>query len=128
MNSEFTLPQTVYKQAYYAVKDLDRLYSRRAELMERVASIGSVNYNFYDQSCAMIVSDNTAGYGISLAVVDERIDAIERAFESIPLRYREGIKDKLVYEVPYAADSCKNTWKKWQQILIYYVAYNLNLI
>ena len=53
---------------------------------------------------------------------------MEDAFMTIPFEYRDGIEDKLVYDVPYDMGHSINTWKKWQQILIYRVAENLRII
>ena len=63
-----------------------------------------------------------------IANLSWRIDAIVSAFDTVPEKYRKGIENKLVYDVPYNDNFHPNTWKKWQQVLLYYVAKNLHIM
>ncbi|MBR6473111.1 MAG: hypothetical protein IKS99_05240 [Firmicutes bacterium] len=126
--NSYLLPQAVYRQALYAVKDLIRLKRKLFYLREI-----SDDLKVSDPSEIMMkggaVSDVTGNIATEISLTEDRIMAIERAFRKLPEKYREGIIDKLIYDVPYDEGlHCINTWKKWQQVLIYYVAVNLNLL
>ncbi len=124
---DYVLPQTVYRQALYAVKDLDRLRRKLRFLKEEITSIKSPDPSDIRISGGS-VSDLTGALASELIHTKSRIDAIENAFFKVPEKYREGIGDKLVYDVPYDGGYCLNTWKKWQQVFIYYVAKNLGIL
>ncbi len=124
----YLLPQTVYRQALYAIKDLDRLRGKLFYLEEVSSSLKSIDPSelFF---CGGSVSDVTGDLASEMAQTETRIRAIEKAFRKIPEKYRRGIEDKLIYDVPYdESQHCINTWKKWQQVLIYHVATNLQIL
>ena len=122
----YLLPEAVYRQALWAVRDLPRL---KEKLENLEASIGN-------ESCAVIeipagkngfLSDRTGKQAGELAELSMRIGAIEEALQEIPAPYRKGILDKLAYGVAYGDEFHPNTWKKWQQIYLYHVAQGLRL-
>ncbi len=123
----FVLPQTVYRQALYAIKDLDRLRKKLEYLRSEAYDIkGRAPNDIVGQSG--YVSDRMADKAVEIASTQARIKAIEDAFQTIPFEYRDGIEDKLVYDVPYDLGHSINTWKKYQQRLIFRVAVNLRII
>ncbi|MEE3382985.1 MAG: hypothetical protein VZR08_03360 [Anaerovoracaceae bacterium] len=123
----FVLPQTVYRQALYAIKDLDRLRKKLEYLRSEAYDIkGRDTNDIVGQSG--YVSDRMADKAVEIASTQARIKAIEDAFQTIPFEYRDGIEDKLVYDVPYDLGHSINTWKKYQQRLIFRVAVNLRII
>jgi len=64
-----------------------------------------------------------------MALTESRIEAIESAFGQVPPKYRDGLKDKLINDVPVSRLGYSvNTWKKWQQVLLYHVAVNLKIL
>lgn len=123
---DFVLPQTVYRQALYAVKDLSRLRHKLKYLEESAYVLEG--HDMKMAICKGRLSDNTAKKAIDVASVKMRIRAIEEAFLRVPEAYRESLENKLVYDIPFGDDHCINTWKKWQQVLIYHVAVNLRLL
>ena len=74
------------------------------------------------------VSDRTGNKAIKIAHLSSRIVAIEAAFDEIPPKYRAGLIRKNVDNLGYSLDFHINTWKKWQQVLVYHVAKNLQII
>jgi len=124
----YTLPQCVYRQALWAVKDLNRLKQRYKELEEQASYIRSIDFSSsVPIAGVMHVSDNTSYLAMDLARISKRIEAIEDAFLAIPPKYEEGIRNKLIYDIPYTEEYCMNTWKKWQQIFLFTVAMNLHI-
>ena len=123
----YVLPETVYRQALWAVKDLNRLREELNNAIENVDNIHSPN--FFNESIGTgFYSDITAKKADKLITLTNRIESIEAALFSIPEKYREGIKQKLVDGKSYGDEFHPNTWKKWQQVYIYNVAKNLGLI
>lgn len=124
---DFVLPQTVYRQALYAIKDLDRLEKKLFYLRCMDGVKGRDPTRLPDPTG--LVSDVTGAKASEIVSTEARIRAIEEAFEKVPEKYRSGLKDKLIHDVPYSRLGYSiNTWKKWQQILIYYAAVNLNIL
>ena len=62
------------------------------------------------------MGDATGNKAVEIANLSWRIDAIVRAFDAIPEKYRTGIEEKLVFDIPYSDESHPNTWKRWQQV------------
>lgn len=124
----YLLPQTVYRQALYAVKDLDRM-KKKLQFMEAEASGILSSDPSVIMSRGGAVSDITGNRASEMALTESRIKAIESAFEEVPQKYRSGLKDKLIYDIPISRLGYSvNTWKKWQQVLLYHVAVNLKIL
>lgn len=124
----YLMPEPVYRQAYWALRDLKRMKEELSRLMEErdmiAAGEKSLSNFAYGTS---IVSDGTGNRAVDIAHLSSRIFAIEAAFNEIPEKYREGLWRKNVENSYYTGDTHLNTWKKWQQILIYHIAKNLQI-
>lgn len=123
------LPQNVYRQALYAIKDLPRLKRKLAEVKVKAYSIPAVSLDHRTGMGNFAVSDFTGNQAIVIANLEARIGSIERAFDEVPEKYRYGIMNKLVYDIPYDTEfCCLNTWKKWQQLVVFNAAVNLHIL
>lgn len=123
------LPQNVYRQALYAIKDLPRLKRKLEEVKTCAYSIPAVSIRNGAGPGNFAICDYTGNHAIVIANIETRINAIETAFDEIPGKYRNGIFNKLVYDIPYDTElCCLNTWKKWQQVVVYCAANNLNIL
>lgn len=120
------LPETVYRQALWAVKDLPRMKERLLELEEMLDCIPSSSVG-EPRSYGGERTDQTARLAGQLAGLALRIERIEGSLMVIPPQYREGILGKLAYEIPYSDQFHLNTWKRWQQVYLYQVAMELHL-
>ena len=124
----YVLPQTVYRQALYAVKDLERLRRKLSFLKEDAGSVRSRDPKTM-MSEGGFVSDLTGDRASEIVNTEAKIKAIEEAMKKVPEKYRHGLEERLVNDVPYSNFGYSiNTWKKWQQIFIYHVAVNLGLL
>ena len=124
----YVLPETVYRQTLWAVRDLPRLKrTLELELQKggRLPQSAYVRENAQHADAAQI--DLTGQEAIKRAMLSMKIQAIEDAFYLVPCEYREGIRLKLTEGKDYGDDCHLNTWKKWQQIYIYHAARNLGL-
>jgi len=122
----YLLPETVYRQALWAVKDLPRLKEKMEQLDEELGNIRSSNLNIV-VSGNRLVSDTTGKAASERAVISQRIKAIEDALAHLPEIYRDGILEKVAYGKTFSDEFHMNTWKRWQQVYIYWVAKNLLL-
>ena len=124
----FLLPEAVYRQALWAVKDVPRMKQELLDSQEKQGSLPSHSLEATRVSeCPTGIISITERRAVKTASLSMKIDSIEAALQKIPEKYRNGIKDKLMYGVPYSDQHHSNTWKKWQQIFIYYVAENLGI-
>ncbi len=124
---EYVLPEAVYRQALWAIKDIGRLKSELNRLIEDVDSIpgrGFVN----ESTVKGGYSDITAKKAERLVTLTNRIDNIESALFYVPERYRMGLRRKLHEGGSFGDEFHPNTWKKWQQVYVYHVAKNLGLV
>jgi len=120
------LPETVYRQALWAVKDLPRLREKRLELEEMLDCIPS-SFGDGPRGRGGEPADHTARLAGELAGLSLRIQRIEGSLKAVPLKYRDGILDKLAYGIPYSDICHMNTLKRWQQVYLYQVALELKL-
>ena len=121
----FVLPDTVYRQALWATKDLPRIKKRIEEVRDKMDSV--ISGTVRESRSVGAYSDRTGNIAAELAALTARKAAIEDAFDSIPEKYRAGLQKKLFYGDDFGDEFHLNTWKKWQQIYIYNVAMKLGL-
>lgn len=124
---EFVLPDAVYYQSIWAVRDLARMEARLGELKREIES-GSFGGG--------IVSDSRADYGrvkptekraLEKAVLESRIEAIRNALDVVPESYRDYILDNVMAKRDSKSFPTK-IWKIWKQRFLFNVAKNLSLI
>ena len=121
----YLLPEAVYRQALWAVKDLPRM---REKLMELEQSIDRLPQIYTGQPrCSGIHADLTAARAGQMASLAMRIRIIEDSLKIVPEKYQDGILDKVAYGVPYPDLHHSNTWKRGQQVFLYQVAVGLQL-
>ena len=94
------LPDCVYHQCLWIVRDMDRL--------NEVAGSEYVS--------------------LEVTVARERIRCISSALESVPVEFRAGILENIVKRGSgFGAFASNNTWRRWKQIFLYTFARNLGL-
>ncbi len=110
-NNPYRLPQNLYNQVKYIIKDYKRLN-------EEYKNLSTINEN--ERNWAM------------LCTTASKISAIRTAFSSIPPEYRKGLMNNLENERTkdgyYPSDADYRTYQMYKQRLIFYVAKNLNYI
>ena len=120
------LPEAVYRQALWAVKDLPRMKEKLMELEEMLDCLPSA-YVDTPRKSSGTVSDQTAQLASRMANLAFRNQMIEGSLQAVPAVYRDGILGKLAYGIPYSDCFHANTWKRWQQVYLYQVAMELHL-
>lgn len=124
--STYVLPDTVHRQAIWAVKDVSRMRKKLETLKGK--AYYTMPIDFTSPIPSGNISDNTGKYASEISNLSMRVEAIMKSMDNVPLKYREGILNRLVYDLPYDDEYHINTWRKWQQVFIYYVAVNLHIL
>ncbi len=122
----FVLPETVYRQALWAAKDYNRLKEEIEFLTDNLDAIRSPSL-VREVGSSPYLANVTAQKAEKLAALTGRIDKINEALEMVSEPYREGIANKIFNGIKFSDEAHANTWKRWQQIFLYYVAKNLEL-
>lgn len=123
---DYRLPEAVYRQALWAIKDVNRLKEELNRSIEDIDNIHSPSFLGESKSQGLY-SDITASKAEKIVSLSARIENIENALFAIPERYREGICNKLMNSGSFGDKYHPNTWKKWQQVYIFHVAKNLGI-
>ena len=125
---DLVMPDAVYYQCIWAVRDLYRMEDRLKQIDQDIKS-GSVR-------STSIVSESTSTYDaskpteeivIQRASLEHRVNAIRDALESIPLSYRQFILDNIIRQKSYKCFPNK-LWRLWKQRFLFNVARNLSLM
>lgn len=118
----YNLPKEVYYQCIWLVKDSPRLrnlvqnsiHSGKLGEEPRFYEYGSLANNLRPSNC--------------VHKAYERLNCIDQALYEIPLEYRDGLINNIVYKKEYPDFAHSNTWKTWKQRYIYILARKLELI
>ena len=124
--TEYVMPEAVYYQSLWAVRD----YQRMKERLEEIAGDGS------KKTSGSVVMETPKVYGghrpseeraMEIAILKERVEGIRKALVKVPVEYRSYIISNIVMK-----NSGKNfdnkTWRLWKQIFLYQVALNLSIM
>ncbi len=124
---EFVLPDAVYYQSVWAVRDLYRMKNRIIELDEEISS---------GKCPPGVVSDVTKGYpfhkptekaAVEKMLLENRVDAIDGALRTVPEIYRSPVMESIINR-KNPTGSLSKIWKIWKQRFLFNVAKNLSLI
>lgn len=122
---EYIMPNAVYYQSLWAVRDLERMESRLEELEDsnRVGTKSFVQETGKNYSGVSTV-ETTA---MEAAILQERVDAIRSALLIVPERYRDTIMGSIVFNDNISVYPSR-MWKIWKQKFLFHVAKNLSMM
>ena len=127
---EYVMPNAVYYQTLWAVRDLERMESRLKELtrqrmkQKNGSSLANDPVQLYIRYRQNTTVDNQA---METAILTERVDAIHRAMREVPPRYRGVVINNIVHKS--AVDIYEDSeWKLWKQKFLFMVARNLSIM
>lgn len=126
--TEYVLPDPVYYQCLWAIRDLERLENKLSELEEDIKAgvkgKAYVNEGRRDY-CDVKPTEINAIEKVNL---ERRINSIKKAFAGVPDSYKGYVMDSILNKVSPKKRYPDNIWKIWKQRFVYSVAVNLNLI
>ncbi len=82
----YVLPEPVYRQALWAVKDLRRMKNQK-EILEEMITQGMSADTEKINTGQGAMADRTGKQAVQLAQLSMRIEAIEGALEAVPVQY-----------------------------------------
>ena len=122
---EYVMPDAVYYQSVWAVRDLERMENRLAELeQEEIAGGRSI---VSDRTSNFVLYRPTEEKAVERAVLRERIRGIHAALSMVPVEYRSFILSNLILKNTGKAFPNK-LWRYWKQRFLYTVAKNLSMM
>ncbi len=125
---EYVLPDAVYYQSLWAVRDLGRMEERIRELSESRDSMeksGSIlRENVLSHGIRRSPTENAA---VERAALEERVRGIQDAIAGIPDVYRSYVLSNIILKNPGNAFPNK-LWRIWKQRFLYEVARNLSIL
>ena len=104
-NNPYELPQNVYMQMIYLVKDYERLIELEAEL----------------SSLASAPTDK------KLSRTRAEIQAVDNAFSTVPELYRKAIADNIVKDIKFPSGSDVSALRMYKQKFVYEIAKQLSV-
>lgn len=123
----FVMPDAVYYQSIWAVRDLSRMEAKLSALKRNrdvyaggggVARDGQVNYDDIRP---------TERYAVESAILENRIEAIRTALNLVPEGYRQFILSNITRKENTGGFPTK-LWRIWKQRFLFNVAKNLALM
>ena len=120
------LPKEVYYQSVWAVRDLERMEARLAEI-ESEEHLSEGKSVVSDRTGNFVLYRPTENCALEQAVLKERIAGIHAAIETVPEEYRSFVLSNLILRNSGKTYPSK-MWKYWKQRFLYTVAKNLSII
>ncbi len=125
---EYVMPEGVYYQSLWAVRDLKRMEERARELQRDIDGGAVKGAGLVRESRRTFSSVRpTEDLVMEKALLEARIGAIRGALAGVPEKYRDMILENIIEKTPASYFSDK-VWKIWKQRFIFQVAKNLSLM
>lgn len=123
---KFVLPDAVYHQSLWAVRDLARMEKRLSEL-EAEAEARSRSIVESSGKRTHVIVRPVESHAVERLILEERIHGIYRALETVPKQHRIFILNNITLNSS-GKDYPYEMWKYWKQEFLYHVAKNLSMI
>jgi hypothetical protein len=120
------MPDAVYHQTLWAVRDLTRMENRLTEIVEADHTRRGKSI-VYDHNYFVMYDSSTERLAMERVILEERIWAIRDAMDGVPEIYRNMIMDDIVSTTARKQGDSK-VWKYWKQRFLYRVAKNMSMI
>ncbi len=122
---ELVMPDAVYYQSVWAVRDLERMENRLAELEQ--SEFGGGTSIVSDRPNHFVLYRPTEEKALERTVLRERIRGIHAALALVPEEYRSFILSNLILKNSGKTFPGK-LWRYWKQKFLYNVAKNLSIM
>ena len=113
----YLMPNAVYYQSIWAVRDLYRMEDRLKQLQCQ---------GVCDQCQEILSYDKERTHPLEKEILQKRIGGIRGALESIPKEYRTCILENIV--IQKSGVYYPEKWRYWKQRFLYNVAKNLSML
>ncbi len=126
---DYIMPNAVYYQTIWAVRDLDRMETRLKDLSKQrqrqkkgdaMVKEAIRMYNRADSS-------RVDSQAIETAILQERVDGIHKAIKQVPEKYRAVIMNNIIDKEQVSIHGDRE-WRAWKQKFLFMVAKNLSIM
>lgn len=115
------LPDNVYKQVLYIVRDYDRMKSECDDMLGASSpSMGEIHGSG--------IGDPTCSTAISRELMLDKVKIIDECLKDIPEEYRKHIFNNIRYHQKYPSWADRSTWSRNKSRFVYSVAKKLYLV
>ena len=121
-NNKYNLPTEVYHQTVWQIRDYDRLKAKAQDILDECAKLSD------GQPRGTDIQDIVAQKVIKRDAFIEKTRAIEKALDTIPYEYQNGVWNSILYFERYPRDAAVSTYGSYKSKFIYKTAENLKLI
>ena len=123
---EFVMPDAVYYQSIWAVRDLQRMENRLHEIEHDTTRIynGSMVSDARKDFSRIRPTEKNA---LEKILLETRVKAIQKALNQVPEAYRTCVLNNVAFKRESYGYNPK-LWKIWKQRFLYNVAKNLSLM
>lgn len=120
-NNKYWLPNHLYMQTLYLIRDYDRLQREYQDMIDETAKSDG-------QPRASGPGDPTAKRAIRMESTAEKVRAVEQSSKMVPEEYRNHVMANVMYGSPYPGTADKRTWSRHRCRFIFFVAEKMRWI
>lgn len=120
-SNPYILPENLYKQTLYQVRD----YNRMKDELKEEPELKAIEID--GQPRGNGTGDPTSYRATKRAEYDRITKTIEEALKGIPAEFRSGVWKNILYNSPYPNDSHRSTYWRYKSKFIHTVAKKLFL-
>lgn len=121
-NNKYVLPQTVYLQAIYKIRDYDRM------VLELERALESSPEPSDGMPKGTGTSNPTERAVIKRSKYLNDVGVIKKCFEVVPDEYKKGVWNNIVFRKRFPDDAARSTYGNYKALFIFEVAKELCLI
>ncbi len=119
-NNPYYLPHTLYMSMLYLVRDHERMKKQREDVLYSSPAPDGIP--------SSALGNPTEQKALKLAALGNVCNAVERALETIPPEYRNGVIKNVCNKNPYPITAGEATYRRYKYKLAYMTAKFLYLI
>lgn len=123
---KYVMPDAVYHQSLWAVRDLYRMERRMEELEDVEAASQTGSSRVCDPCGGIEAYSSDADVSLERELLKDRTEKIHAALETIPAIYRFYVLQNIIFRE--AGKTYPEEWRLWKQKFLFQVAKNLKMI
>mgnify|MGYP000848633317 FL=1 len=121
-NNKYVLPQTVYLQAIYKIRDYDRM------VLELERALESSPEPSDGMPKGTGTSNPTERAVIKRSKYLNDVAVIDKCFNTVPNEYKKGVWNNIVFRERFPNDAARSTYGNYKALFVFEVAKELCLI
>lgn len=123
-NNKYQLPYTVYHKTLWSIRDYYRVKETLNSVADTAVGIAYDKDKVQTSGNSDVVFNAATRYGEAKHMVE----CIERARESMPVEYQQGVWNNILFDNPFPRDADRTTYGRVKSKFVYAVAEGLGYI